>query len=68
MSALSFRLAYRNVRAGFGRMVLSVVALALGVALVVAIQLMNGAVLDSFIDTVDGMAGRATLTVPARSA
>jgi putative ABC transport system permease protein len=64
-AALSFRLAYRHVRAGFGRVVLSVLALALGVALVVAVQLMNAAVLDSFLDTIDGMAGRAGLTVTA---
>ena len=63
--ALSFRLAYRHVLAGLGRMALSVIALALGVALVVAIRLMNAAVLDSFLDTVDGMAGRAALTVTA---
>jgi putative ABC transport system permease protein len=62
---LSFRMAYRHVRAGLNRMVLSVLALALGVALVVAIQLMNAAVLESFLDTVDGMAGRAALTVSA---
>src|SRR5215831_7349893 len=59
----SLRMAFRHVQAGFGRMVLSVVALALGVALVVAVELMNAAVLDSFLDTVDGMAGRAALTV-----
>jgi hypothetical protein len=40
--------------------VLSIVALALGVAVVAAIDLMNAAVLDSFLDTVDGMAGRAS--------
>jgi putative ABC transport system permease protein len=64
-TALSFHFAYRHVRAGFGRTALSVIALALGVALVVAIQLMNAAVLDSFLDTIDGMAGRAALTVSA---
>ena len=62
---LSFRMAYRHVRAGLSRMMLSVLALALGVALVVAIQLMNAAVLASFLDTIDGMAGRAALTVSA---
>ena len=60
---LSFRMAYRHVRAGLSRMILSVLALALGVALVVAIQLMNGAVLTSFLDTIDGMAG-----LPGRAA
>ena len=62
---LSFLMAYRHVQAGLSRMVLSVLALSLGVALVVAIQLMNAAVLESFLDTVDGMAGRAALTVSA---
>ncbi len=64
-SALSFRMAYRHVRAGLGGVALSVFALALGVALVVAIRLMNAAVLASFLDTVDGMAGRAGLTISA---
>ncbi|MBI3782774.1 MAG: ABC transporter permease [Deltaproteobacteria bacterium] len=63
--ALSFKMAYRHVRAGFGRMALSVVAVALGVALVVAFQLMNAAVLQSFLDSVDAMAGRAQLSVSA---
>ena len=63
--ALSLTMAYEHVRAGFGRMALSVLAVALGVALVVAIRLMNGAVLASFLDTVDGVAGRAALTVSA---
>jgi putative ABC transport system permease protein len=58
-------MAFRHVRAGLGRMALSVLALTLGVALVVAIKLMNAAVLTSFLDTVDGMAGRAALTVSA---
>jgi putative ABC transport system permease protein len=58
-------MAFEHVRAGFGRMALSVVAIALGVALVVAIRLMNAAVLASFLDTVDGVAGRAALTVSA---
>jgi len=64
-STLSFRMAYRHLNAGLSRMLLSVLALALGVALVVAIELMNAAVLDSFLETVDGMAGRAALTVSA---
>lgn len=66
MTALiSLKLAYRHVRAGMGRMVLTVLAVALGVALVVAIRLMNAAVLASFLDAVDGVAGRAQLTVSA---
>jgi putative ABC transport system permease protein len=62
---LSLRMAWEHLRAGFGRMALSVVAIALGVALVVAIRLMNGSVLESFLETVDGVAGRAALTVSA---
>lgn len=46
-------------------MALSVVAIALGVALVVAIRLMNGAVLASFVDAIDATAGRAALVVSA---
>ena len=64
-AGLSLALAYRHVRAGLGRMVLSVAAVALGVALVVAIRLMNGAVLASFLDTVDAVAGRAAFHVTA---
>lgn len=62
---LSFRRAWLHVRSGLGRMVLSILAVALGVALVVATRLMNLAVLDAFLDTVDGMAGRAALTIRA---
>jgi len=62
---LTFAMAYAHVRAHRGRMALSVLAVALGVALVVAIRLMNAAVLASFLDTVDAVAGRAALTVSA---
>ncbi len=62
---LSFRMAFEHVRFGFGRMALALLAIALGVGLVVAIQLMNAAVLDAFLDTIDGTAGRAALTVSA---
>jgi putative ABC transport system permease protein len=62
---VSLRMAWRHLQAGRDRVLLSVLALALGVALVVAIDLMNAAVLDSFLDTVDGMAGRAALTISA---
>ena len=65
-SALSLTLAYRHVRSAVGRMALSIVAVALGVALVVAIRLMNSAVLQSFLDTVDAVGGRAALTITAR--
>jgi putative ABC transport system permease protein len=65
-AALSLTLAYRHVRSAFGRMALSIVAVALGVALVVAIRLMNTAVLQSFLDAVDAVGGRAALTITAR--
>ncbi len=64
-AALSLTMAYEHVRAGAGRLALTVLAVALGVALVVACRLMNAAVLTSFLDTVDGIAGRAALTVSA---
>ncbi len=65
MSALSLKFARRHVRAEVGRMLLSVVAIALGVALVVALQLMNAAVQRSFLDSIDAMVGRASLTISA---
>ncbi len=61
--ALSLKMAYRQMRARQRQMALSVVAVALGVGLVVGIQLMNSAVLQSFLDTADAMAGRASLTI-----
>jgi hypothetical protein len=63
MRSFSLEFAYAHIRAGLGRVSLSIVAIALGVALVVAVHLMNGAVLASFIDGVDALAGRAALTV-----
>ena len=66
MSAqLSFKLARRHARAAAARLVLSVVALTLGVALVVAVQIMNGSVVNAFLNAIDDMAGRAALTVSA---
>ncbi len=59
------RVPYRQVRAGLQRTVLSILAVALGVALVVAIELMNSAVLASFLDTLDGVSGRTALTILA---
>ena len=61
----SLRMAYRHFRFTFGRMTLSIVAVALGVGLVVAVRLMNAAALDSFVQTLDDMAGRAALSVTA---
>jgi putative ABC transport system permease protein len=60
---LSLRFAYRHFRASFWAMALSMIAVALGVALVVAIRLMNSTVLQGFLDTVDATAGRASLMV-----
>src|SRR5262245_55686671 len=62
-TALSLKMAYRHVRRTFGRMALSVLAVGLGASLVVAIRLMNTAVLESFLDAVDGLSGRAALSV-----
>src|SRR5262249_62103870 len=59
---LSLRMAYRHFRFTFGRMILSIVAVALGVGLVVAVRLMNAAALESFVQTLDAVAGRAALT------
>ena len=56
---LSLRFAYRHFRSNFSAMVLSMIAVALGVALVVAVRLMNAAVLQGFLDTADATAGRA---------
>ena len=64
-SALSLRMAYRHVRSASARMALSVLAIGLAVGLVVAIRLMNTAVLASFLDAVDAMGGRATLSITA---
>lgn len=60
---LSFRLPLRFLRGSYGRLTLSVVALALGVALVCAMDLVNRAVLRAFVEVIDTMAGRAALQV-----
>src|SRR5262249_26139055 len=65
-AALSLTLAYRHVRSAIGRMALSVVAVALGVALVGALPLVNTAVLQSFLDAGGAGGGRAALTITAR--
>jgi putative ABC transport system permease protein len=64
-AALSFRTAFRELRASGPRLLLSVLAIALGVALVVAVRMMNASVLSSFVDSADEVAGRAALTVHA---
>src|SRR5262249_62209169 len=60
---LSFKLAVLHLTASMGRLALTIVAVAVGVSLVVAVQLMNGGVLASFLEAVDGLAGRAALTI-----
>ena len=61
--AFSLRMPRRFLRGGFGRLALTVLALACGVALVGALDLVNRAVLRGFVEIIDGMAGRATLQV-----
>src|SRR5437867_7826997 len=58
-------MARRFMRGGAGRVVLTVLAVAWGVALVGAMRLANGAVLRAFVEVVDTMAGRAALEVVA---
>ena len=53
---LSLRFAYRHFRSSFWAMALSMIAVALGVALVVAVRLMNAAVLQGFLDTEEEVA------------
>jgi len=59
------RMARRFTRGGAARLVLTVLAVAWGVALVLAIRLANHAVLRAFVEVVDTMAGRAALEVVA---
>ena len=59
----SFRIPLRFLRGSYGRLVLSVVALACGVALVCALDLVNKAVLRAVLEIIDTMAGRAALQV-----
>src|ERR1043166_117556 len=65
MLADRFRMAWRFMRGSYTRLVLTVVALALGVALVGAIDLVNRAVSQAFVEVIDTMAGRAALQVTA---
>ena len=60
---LSLRMPRRFLRGGYGRLALTILALACGVALVCALDLVNRAVLLGFVEIIDGMAGRATLQV-----
>jgi putative ABC transport system permease protein len=61
-------LALLFLRSGRLRLALVVVALALGVAAVCAVDILNRAVLRAFVEVVDAMAGRAALQVSAGGA
>ena len=61
--ASSLRMPRRFLRGGYGRLALTILALACGVALVCALDLVNRAVLLGFVEIIDGMAGRATLQI-----
>jgi putative ABC transport system permease protein len=65
---LSPRMPRRFLRGGYGRLLLTILALACGVALVCALDLVNRAVLHGFIEIIDGMAGRATLQIAVEDA
>jgi putative ABC transport system permease protein len=65
LSAFSLRIPLRFLRGSFTRFLLTLLALACGVALVCAIDLTNRAVLQAFVEVVDTMAGRAALQVSA---
>jgi putative ABC transport system permease protein len=65
MRVLSFRMPLRFLRGNVPRLVLSVLALACGVALVCAIDLVNRAAFTAFAEIIDTMAGRAALQVSA---
>jgi putative ABC transport system permease protein len=61
----AFVMPRRFLRGGLVRIALTVLAVAAGVALVCAIDLVNRAVYAAFVDVLDGMAGRASLVVSA---
>jgi putative ABC transport system permease protein len=61
----AFRLPLAFLRSNYGRLALTIAALAAGVALVCAIELVNRSVLHAFEDVIDTMAGRASLQVSA---
>lgn len=65
MNVLGLRIPIRFVRGSTVRLLLTVVALACGVALICAIDLANRAVYLAFVDVIDTMAGRASLQVTA---
>jgi putative ABC transport system permease protein len=61
----ALRMACRFARGGTGRLALTVLAIAWGVALIEAVRLANGAVVRAFVEVVDTMAGRADLEIVA---
>src|SRR2546425_6308395 len=61
----SLRLPFRLLRGHIGRLALTLIALAWGVALVCAIDVVNRAVLSAFVEVIDTMAGRAALEIAA---
>jgi putative ABC transport system permease protein len=63
-----FRLPFCFLRTNYGRLALTIGALAAGVALVCAIGLVNRSVLRAFNDVIDTMAGRAALQISAGNA
>jgi putative ABC transport system permease protein len=63
----SFRIPLCFLRASYTRLTLTISALAAGVALVCAIDLVNQSVLAAFVEVVDTMAGRAALQVSTGS-
>jgi putative ABC transport system permease protein len=67
MAALIRLIALRQLAARPGRSALAVVGIALGVALVLSVQLINRSTLAALRDTIEGAAGRAQLQVGAAS-
>jgi putative ABC transport system permease protein len=61
----TFRFAWCGLRAQYGQLALTIVALATGVALVCAMDIANRAVRDAFTDVLDTMAGRVSLEIAA---
>ena len=65
MSLPSFRIALRFLRARDARPVLTIVAIALGVALVCALDVVSRSMQLAFDEIIDTMAGRTALEVSA---
>ena len=65
MTWLRFGMPLRFLRGSSGRLGLTIAAVSCGVALVFAIDLVNRAVFQAFVEIVDNMAGRAALHVTA---